>query len=217
MKKEDKKKNPAELPVVAAFDFDGTITYRDTLFPFLFYVGGFVKTVGKLLWLSPMLAGYVMGIVSRQETKERVLTSFFQGMSLEKLRDYGKKFVEEKMPRLLKPEALQRLRWHQEQGHRCVLVTASVDAYVEPWAKQAGFDDIISSKIAVDSGSLITGKLAGNNCWGVEKTRRLEALLGPRDRYCLYAYGDSRGDLEMLAFADYTYYRKIPYDIHGEG
>jgi len=213
-KKKIKKKRQHEqiathLPIVAAFDFDGTLTHRDTLLPFLLFVCGRFKTICKLLLLLPFLSGYVMGLISRQETKERVLSFFFQGMPIEQLRAYGARFLQERMPQLLKTEALNRLKWHQEQGHRCILVSASVDIYLEQWGSQAGFDDVVCSQLQTDDAK-VTGKLIGNNCWGIEKRRRLEALLGDREKYCLYAYGDSRGDLELLSFADYSFYRKMP-------
>ncbi len=105
---------------------------------------------------------------------------------------------------------MTRLHWHQRQGHRCVLVSASMDIYLKPWAAAAGFDDVVCSTLEFHDGR-VTGRLAGGNCYGDEKARRLAQLLGEQD-YTLYAYGDSRGDKELLAMADYGYYRWMPED-----
>jgi HAD superfamily phosphoserine phosphatase-like hydrolase len=91
-----------------------------------------------------------------------------------------------------------------------VVISASLDIYVRPWAIKAGFADVIATHLETREDGRVTGKLSGANCFGAEKVRRLEALLGPRSGYTLYAYGDSRGDKELLLSADYPYYRKIP-------
>lgn len=204
----NEKKN--ERPVVAAFDFDGTLTYRDTLSSFLLYAAGPLRTFLYLLIQLPILVAFAAGRATRQETKERVLKQFFSGASIDKLRQMGEAFVRERLSRHLRPEAMQRLQWHREQGHRCVLVSASLDVYLEPWAESVGMDVALTSRVAFDGEGKVTGKLVGLNCRREEKVRRLRELLGPLEKYQIYAYGDSKGDKEMLEIADHPYYRKMP-------
>lgn len=200
----------AHKPIVAAFDFDGTITYRDTLLPFILFSAGIAKSILLFLPLLPYFISYVIGRSSRQATKERVISAFFRGTSIEDVRAQGAAFAQKRLKPHLKPEALRRLDWHKKQGHRCVLVSANLDVYLHPWAKVAGFDDAVTSIVEAGDDERVTGKLVGLNCWGPEKTRRLEELLGPRGSYDMYAYGDSRGDMEMLASADHAFFRKMP-------
>jgi len=197
-------------PIVAAFDFDGTITYRDSMLPFLIFAVGPVKCFFNLLAMAPTLLAYCVGQASRQTTKEATLTRFFRGIRAEKLCELGATFAKRRLNYHVKPEALRRIEWHQSQGHRCILVSAAVDAYIEPWGRSVGFDDVLCSVVEVDDRGCVTGALNGLNCRGPEKTRRLEQLLGARSGYTLYAYGDSKGDMEMLASADYPFYRKMP-------
>lgn len=195
-------------PIIAAFDFDGTITDCDSLIPFLLRTVGYCKGCAYLLSLSPTFLLFFLGRASRLQLKERTLARCFKGLSLHFLREKGKEFASgETLKRHLKFSALQRLRWHQQQGHRCVLISANLDVYLEPWANLMGFQDCLTSKLAIDAQGRVTGKLEGGNCRGAEKTRRLEQLLGPRENYLLYAYGDSDGDHELLAYADYPFYR----------
>lgn len=196
--------------VVAAFDFDGTITYHDSLVPFLFFTTDFLKTFLKLILLTPSFLAFLLRLQSRQKVKEKILHSFFNHITIQKLRQYGELFARERIPDLIKPEALKRLKWHQQQGHRCVLVSASINAYLEPWGRLAGFDHVLCSQLQVLPNGTVDGRLSGLNCWGKEKTRRLVELLGSKDHYCLYAYGDSRGDRELLAMADYPFVKIIP-------
>lgn len=188
--------------IIAAFDFDGTLTYHDTLVPFLRFVFGNWVVMGKLIFLLPRLVGFPLGLISRQEAKELILTSFLKGLPLAKVELPGEKFAKEKLPLLIRKDAYQRLKSHQAEGHICVLISANLSFYLEPWGKQEGLDSVLTSRLEVKN-QVITGKLQGKNCWGEEKVRRLEEVYGPKEGYILYAYGDSRGDQELLELADY--------------
>lgn len=194
---------PEQRQIIAAFDFDGTLTRCDSLVPFLAFHFGLMKTVGGLICELPALLGFLLSWKTRQETKERILTRFFEGMSVDTLRQMGREFAEKGIHKILKADSLQRLEWHQNQGHRCILISASIDIYLAPWAASAGFQDILTSRLAFDRLGLATGRLAGLNCWGAEKNRRLLELLGEREGFILYAYGDSAGDRDLLALADH--------------
>lgn len=193
------------LPVVAAFDFDGTLTYRDSLLPFAIFTRGKLSSTFRVTLELPRLLGFALRIVPRQKAKEGLLRRFFGGEHIETLRKWGHEFAYKGLPFLLRPEAMERYYWHKQQGHRCIIVSASVDIYLSPWAYSVGFQDVLSSRLAVTPDNIATGKLEGLNCWGPEKVRRLEGLLGPKSGYTLYAYGDSRGDREMLSIADHAY------------
>ena len=199
-----------DKPVVAAFDFDGTLTRRDTMFPFLRHTLGTMAFVRNIFTLLPTLAGYALGKIRNDIAKERVFVRCLAGMSVDALQQKGEQFAANVLPGLLRPEAMRRLNWHRKLGHRCVVISASLEFYVRPWAINAGFDDAIATRLQTDEAGRVSGKLAGANCFGIEKVRRLQALLGERGGYTLFAYGDSRGDRELLSSADYAYYQQIP-------
>lgn len=204
------QKHETIKPVVAAFDFDGTLSYHDVLISYLFYTHGIVKGIANLVGCAPYLIGFVLGIVPRQVSKEHVITRFYKNRPIQELRQQGEAFAKEVLPSKIKPEALNRLNWHLNHGHRCVLISATLDIFLKPWAEQVGIHDVISSTLEVDAQGKVTGRLEGENCWGEEKIRRLEALIGMhRNEYILYAYGDSRGDEKLLEAADFPYYRKF--------
>ncbi len=200
----------ADKPVVAAFDFDGTLTRRDTLLPFLLHTLGTAAVARHALVLSPTLIGYGMKLIPNDVAKERVLARCLAGMEMETLRQQGAHFAESVLPGLLRDEAMQRLHWHRRQGHRCVVISASMDLYVQPWARKVGFDEVIATHLEATQDGRFSGRFSGGNCFGAEKVRRLEAVVGAKDGYTLYAYGDSRGDRELLALADHAYFRTMP-------
>jgi len=189
---------------IACFDFDGTITYSDTLLPFILFCFG-KSAVFKFFLEAPILCRFIMGLSSRQATKERILGRFFGGMDVEEFQALGKRFAEEKLASLTKKQALEAIQEHKKNGHRLILISASIETYLIPWAKMVGFDDVLASKLQVP----ITGKLAGKNCRAEEKVRRLEELLGNLKDYEIYAYGDSRGDKELLEVATHPFYRRF--------
>lgn len=202
---------PAQArPVVAAFDFDGTLTRRDTLLPFLWQLAGPVGMAWRSLLLAPTLLGYGLRGISNDLAKEQVLQRFVAGMADSELRAQGQRYAQRVLPGQLRFDAMTRLAWHRQQGHRCVLISASIEHYVQPWAEANGFDAVLCTRLAVDAQGRLTGRYAGANCYGAEKARRLHAWLGRREDYLLYAYGDSRGDRELLAMADHAWYRRMP-------
>lgn len=195
------------LPIIAAFDFDHTLIDRDSLPHFLFFVNGAFKTSYGLACLGGRFLRFLTGSLSRQEIKEELLSSFFKDWQIDALQRAGKQYADSRLDHYLRPQAFQKLMWHKNQGHRCLLVSASIDLYLRPWAVRHGFEEVLSSTLAVSPTGHVSGKLSGLNCWGNEKKRRLLDYLGPKENYQLYVYGDSRGDLELLDLADHPFYR----------
>lgn len=194
--------------IVAAFDFDGTLTHKDSLMPFLRMIAGPWGFLWGLLRTSPILTGYIFKRIPNWKAKEAVLTHFLAGLTTEQLQSLGHRFAIQKIPKLLNPEAVDCLHWHQSQGHQTILVSASLEAYLVPFAQSMGIDHVLGSRLAEHAGRL-TGQLAGQNCYGPEKVKRLQRLLGNLEGVCLYAYGDSEGDRELLEAATFPHYRKF--------
>jgi phosphatidylglycerophosphatase C len=139
------------------------------------------------------------------------MTALFRGVEERRLRDSATAWATVELPRLVRPAALARLRWHQSQGHRVVVATASLELLVAPWARTVGVGDVLATRLEVREGR-VTGRLDGGNCRGAAKVERLRALLGDLDAFELYAYGDSRGDRELLAAARHPAYRMFHRD-----
>lgn len=196
------------IDTIAAFDFDKTLTDRDSFLPFLFFAVGFSNAILNLIPLTPVFLGFLIGIYSRQQVKESILTRFFKDIPIDHLEKLGKRYSEEKLDLYLKPEAMRCFKWHKALGHRCIIVSAAPDFYLKYWGAKHGFEATLASELAVSSSGLVTGKLEGLNCRGPEKERRLLEYLGPIE-YELYAYGDSAGDAELLQMADFPFYRSF--------
>jgi phosphatidylglycerophosphatase C len=122
------------------------------------------------------------------------------------LRDAAQQYVDVRLPALIRPEMVERVRERQRCGHEIVLVSASPALYLEVWAERAGFDAVLATELEFRDGQF-SGHLASPNCRGQEKVRRLHQWFGEVRPHVLYAYGDSAGDQEMLALADVAWLR----------
>lgn len=193
--------------VVVAFDFDGTITDRDTLFDFIGFYLGMPRMIAGLFLLSPMLILYKLGFITNDKAKERLFSYFFKGKDEKDFNavcaDYKNRISE-----ILKPKAIEKLKYHQQEGHSVIIDSASIVNWIAPWAESLGIDNVIGTRIEIVDG-IITGKFEGKNCYGQEKVRRLLEIYPDRGAYLLYAYGDSNGDKPLLDIADYPFYRRF--------
>jgi HAD superfamily hydrolase (TIGR01490 family) len=199
-------KDDSKIMNVAVFDFDNTLTRQDSLLPFFRFALGRWQFCWGILVMSPILVGYALKLIPNWKAKEILLIYFLGGKDEKQLNHIAQHFAAQKIPKLLRPEAINRLRWHQERGHQTILLSASLEIYLIPWAKSIGFSQVLGTQIAIKA-TRYTGRILGKNCHGQEKVTRLQSLLGDLNEYCIHAYGDSRGDLPLLDVADYSYYR----------
>lgn len=198
----------AESAVVAVFDFDNTLTQKDSLIPFLKSISSKTSFCWGMAIKSHMLLGYLLGIIPNWQAKEAILSYFLSGKSVQQLDRSARNFALDTIPTLLRSRAIERLQWHQQQGHYTVLLSASLEAYLTPWGEMMGIDRVIGTKLESSSG-ILTGRIQGKNCYGPEKVIRLRQELGDLSCYCIYGYGDSKGDRELLRVANRPYYRKF--------
>ena len=106
-----------------------------------------------------------------------------------------------RLPAQFRPEMVERIRWHQEEGHEVVIVSASLRAYLDPVVEHLGLDGVCAVELEVGDDGRLTGRMIGPNCRGAEKVRRLTDWLGGESPGRLWAYGNSSGDRELLAAA----------------
>lgn len=193
------------MTALALFDFDHTVSTSDSFREFLAFAVGPVKLLLGAAVLSPLLLAARASAVPSGEAKEKVVKFFFKEWPYRNFAETARAFGRERLPQRIRPLALARIRWHAAQGHRVVIVTASVEEWLRDWCAGHGLD-LIGTRLEVKNGYL-TGRFSGENCNGAEKARRIEARYDLGRYRHIYAYGDSPGDREMLALADERYYR----------
>jgi phosphatidylglycerophosphatase C len=191
--------------ILAIFDFDGTITEKDSFIELIKYYKGLASFYSGFILLSPLLFLYKARIIKNWRTKEIVFTYFFKNESYKVFKNCCREFSVNVIPQLVKPLALEAIKNHIKNGDRVIIVTASFEDTLSDWCESMHLE-LIGTKISVNEG-LITGKIAGKNCYGIEKVNRLIQHIDITQFSEIYAYGDSHGDLPLLELADHKFYR----------
>ncbi|MCK4577277.1 MAG: HAD-IB family hydrolase [Candidatus Marinimicrobia bacterium] len=185
---------------LALFDFDGTITSKDTFIDFIIYIQGYPKYVMGILQNIHYLIAYKAGLYPNDKAKEKVLSYFFKGMKSDKFKELAARYSKEQLPKIIKPSAMEKVKWHLSMNHEVVIVSASMECWLKEWCVAHNVE-LISTRLEVRDG-IITGKLATKNCHGQEKVNRIKKHYNLGMYEYIYAYGDSKGDREMLGIAD---------------
>lgn len=188
------------LGPVVAFDFDGTLTVSDSFRGFLRWRSGTSAYLIGLARLAPDAARYLIHR-DRAVLKAAMVRVFLAGLPRAVLEQEASEYAAVAAPLLLRPDALKTWRRHRQEGARLVIVTASPDAIVAPFARALGADLLLGTRLTYGADDVVTGALDGANCRGLEKVRRLREVFGD-DVRLRAAYGDTAGDKEMLATAD---------------
>ena len=189
------------LSVIAAFDFDGTLTTTDTLPAFVRFTHGRRRQLWGFLCYAPWLLLMRLGLYPNWKAKEKVFSYFYKGTTYKQFSQWGRDFanVAETM---LNSHTVAVLQQHLDNGHTVCVITASIDEWVRPICERLSVSTLIATRIEVSPDGLLTGRFQTPNCYGFQKMVRLLEVFPDRQAYKLYAYGDSRGDDELLAMAD---------------
>lgn len=190
---------------LALLDFDGTITIDDSLIKFIRFVVGDAKFIWGMALLSPMLTAYKLKLIPNYKAKQYMLSYFFKGMSEEKFIQVANEYSLKHIKTILRLKAMEKMAWHKEQGHKIVIVSASIECWLKPWCDENNLD-LIATKLEIQN-SIVTGKFLTKNCYGEEKANRVQEQYNLSDYDHIYAYGDSRGDKELLELADESFYK----------
>ena len=188
---------------VAAFDVDNTLTVRDCVVPFMRRVAG-TPTLALGILRRPFDVLRMVVARDRDALKAFFVSLAFAGQSVSKVNDIAVSFAEEIADKWIRADVAQRLRWHQEQGHVVVLVSASLQPYLDVLGDLLEVDAVICTNL-VEQDGVFTGEILGANCRGQEKVSRLYEWCSAAgiDSSCVrYAYGDSSGDHQLLLAAE---------------
>ena len=149
------------------FDFDGTITTHETMPNFLRQSVHPRRLIFGQLLLAPWVLGYKLGFVSGVRIRKKLVQFAYRGVRVETLVAAGARFANDYLPKVLRAEAMARIAWHQDQGHRVVVVSGGLDCYLAPWCEAQGLE-LICSALQHEQG-VLTGRYLGLQCVREEK------------------------------------------------
>ncbi len=195
---------------IAFFDLDGTITAKDTFIDFIIFCRGKLNFLLGLLLLSPFIALYLIKLFPNYRLKEmffrHYLASYYSAEDLENL---GKSYSVKRLPNIIYKEPIKQIIWHKENNHRIIILTASSSLWLSEWCRSNELD-IIGTEF-VKSKDNYTGKINGENCYGLQKKIIIEKILNETPFNLTYGYGDSKADKNFLSILRHGNYK--PYWI----
>jgi phosphatidylglycerophosphatase C len=190
---------------LALFDFDGTITTREMFRPFIeFAVTPKRRLLGGVV-LAPVIIGYKLGWVSGNFIRVCAVRFGLSGITAEQADEKGRRFANDVLPSVLRENALERIRWHKQQGDKVVVVSASLSTYLSHWCKQHDLE-LLCSELEVNEG-VLTGRYQGKQCESKEKSRRVRESYDVGAYPVIYAYGDTKEDHDLLQLAHRRYFQ----------
>jgi phosphatidylglycerophosphatase C len=190
---------------IAFFDFDGTITTRDTMFSLIRHKAGNGQFYRGFLINLPVFAALKLKLISAQAAKEKLLAHFFKGMNAVDFQTACDRFASAVLPSLIRAGALAEIDRLKADGFEIVVVSASAENWIKTWADSEGIN-AIATKLEILNDRL-TGKVDGLNCNKLEKVNRIKAVYDLSQFDEIYCYGDSSGDKPMLSLATKAFYK----------
>jgi phosphatidylglycerophosphatase C len=190
---------------IAFFDFDGTITTKDTLLEIIKYQKGAMRFYLGFLLNTPFLIAYKLKLISNQLAKERILAHFFGGMAVSEFQKKCDEFSAEVLPSLIRKKALPEIEKLKAGGAEVVIVSASAENWIQHWCNQHQLH-LIGTKLQINQ-LKITGAIDGLNCYGIEKVNRIQQQFSLTDYSEILCYGDTSGDRPMLALGAVRFYK----------
>ncbi|HEY2650130.1 MAG TPA: HAD family hydrolase [Puia sp.] len=190
---------------IAFFDFDGTITSKDSLPEIIKFIKGraafYLGLILNIYWFP----AYQFNLISADRLKEKILSYFFSGMPEVIFQTQCDRFAGINLPALIRPGVFTEFDRLRKDGFEMVIVTASAENWIRNWAKQNTLD-LIATKLETKNG-VMTGKLEGKNCKGEQKVVCIKQKWNLTDYEEIYVYGDTPADRPMMALATRSFYK----------
>ncbi len=194
---------------LALFDFDGTITTRETFADFIRFAASPLSWhVGSVL-LAPLVVGYRRGWVSGNVIRSSAVRLALKGMPQAHARALGDRFAKEVLVQVERTDVMDRIAWHRSRGDRIVVVSGALELYLAPWCRRHDLE-WLCSRLEVRDGRL-TGRYDGAQCVAQEKSRRVLEVLDTRAFDEVHVYGDTFEDFAMLRLASHASFRGRPW------
>ena len=185
------------------FDFDGTLTYKDTMFLYLKFYNS-AKFNFQFLKHIPLFILLKLKLASAEKVKKSFISSILKGQSKTKIEEKSQQFFEKYYPEIIRENAIEFIKNIDREHTESYLVTASLDIWVKPFAEK--FKMNLLATRAEFKNEIFTGNFVGNNCNGGEKVHRIKEAIQGKKFDKTIAFGDTSGDKEMLEWANESHF-----------
>ncbi len=195
---------------LALFDFDGTLCQQDSFTGFMSFVLSKPVLYRKCLKIFPQIAAYYSRIYPAHQMRPLLYKTLLSGKNSKIIQQLGQQYALSLYQHHLNDRVLEQLHWHKQQQHRVVIVSASLDLYLQPLAELLNIELICTQ---VEQQQYLSGKYLSPDCSCEEKVTRVKQLFD-LDTYChIYAYGNSKEDYAMLNCATQAFWVNSQFQI----
>lgn len=193
---------------LAIFDVDYTITKRETLAEFYFFMlkknPQYIKYLPKSIFSSLF---YVFKIYDASKAK-RTFIRFIDGIEENKMKEIVKEFYEKRLSKILYKDAIDTIKKMKTKGYKIYLISASAEFYLSEFYNIKEVDMVIGTRFIKENG-LHRNQMLGENCKGEEKVKRLKEVLLKEnidvDFESSYMFSDSLSDLPLFNLVGHPY------------
>jgi len=181
------------------FDFDGTLTYKDTMFLYLKFYDS-AKFNIQFIRHIPLFVLLKLKLADTEKVKKSFISSVLKGQSRQKIEKKAQEFFDRYYPELFRENALEFIKNMDRQNTDSFIVSASLDIWVRPFAEKLNIP-LLATQAEFEN-DIFTGNFIGKNCNGAEKLSRIKEALSEKKYDKIIAFGDTSGDKEMMAWAN---------------
>ena len=181
------------------FDFDGTLTYSDTMFLYLKFYDA-TKFRIQFIKHIPLFTLLKLNLLEAEKVKKSFISSILKGQPEAKIEKKSQEFFDQYYPEIVRENALDFIKNIDYSQTDCYIVSASLDIWVKPFADKFKMN-LIATK-AEFKNDIFTGNFIGKNCNGIEKVNRIKEEISGKKYDKTIAFGDTSGDQEMLDWAN---------------
>jgi HAD superfamily phosphoserine phosphatase-like hydrolase len=178
------------------FDFDGTLTTKDSLNEFLKFSVGKRKYFLKLFLFMPLFILYKLKLIKNNKAKEMLFSFFFKNIEEDVFKEIAKEYSLTQIDKILDYDIYNEMIKYKENEDKVIIVSASIECWLKPWCQNNNIE-LISTKLEFINNKF-TGKFKTKNCYGMEKVNRIKEYLNINEYEEIIVYGDSAGDYEMF-------------------
>lgn len=186
------------------FDFDGTLTYKDTMFLYLKFYNP-KRFYFQFAKHTPLFVLLKLNLLDAEKVKKSFISSILKGEKKDRIERKSQRFFDENYPEIFRRNALDFIENRDQEKTDSLIVSASLDIWVKPFAEKLGIKLLSTEAEFVDD--VFTGNFSTKNCNGEEKVSRIKEEIKEKKYDKIIAFGDTSGDKPMLEFADESHFK----------
>lgn len=193
------------MKTIVAFDFDGTLTKKDSFFEFIKFAKGKLFFLTNFIYFICIWWLFKIHVLKRNYAKQIIFSRCFKDMSLKQFNELGDAYLN-RLEAMIRDGVTNKIAFYLKQDFIVVIVSASIGNWITPWANKYGIKQVIATIPEVNQSGYLTGKFVGENCVNEEKVNRILKVFPDRETYKLIAFGDSSRDNELIEFSDESHW-----------